>query len=219
MKKNVFCITGLGCLAALLLCACPPADSIDYEVYGPLGFVLDKIIYFDNQSSVSETNIDENRDSRINDFQRGGPEGPLFGLSTEYDHTTDIIGAPFSVIGKSFRWTNRTSLSERVKFDTIFAPADIGKEYYISLWVYSDEPAQVRLGAFSLSGRIRETLWAANPKEHSQNIFIGSGWNELVWAGYVHEDVQITQLGFEQVGGTAVKEFFIDDIMLWTKEK
>jgi len=204
-------------LAVLVLCACAPADDIDYEIFGPGGFVEHTFVYFDNLSQFRQTDNDENIDARIYDFQRGGPEGPMYGISAEHDHTADLIGGAPDIKGKSFRWTNRSSNSERIKFDSMFAPRDIGKEFYISVWVYTESPAQVRLGAFSLSGRLKETRWPITPIAQSQNIYIDRGWNEVVWASYVHEDIQITQLGFEQVGGTVVKEFYIDDIVFWAR--
>ena len=204
-------------LIALVLCACPPADDIDYEVFGPDGFMEHTFVYFDTLTQFRETSNDEDLDARIYDFQRGGPVGPMYGISAEHDHTAELIGGAAGIKGKSFRWTNRSSNSQKIKFDSMFAPLDIGSEFYISLWVYTDAPAQVRLGAFSLSGRLKETRWAETPREHSQPVSIDSGWNEVVWAGYVHEDIEVTQLGFEQVGGTVVGEFYIDDIVFWAK--
>jgi hypothetical protein len=215
-------VTAAFCVSAL--CACAPADDIDYELFGPDGFLQRKFVYFDNLSRLQATNNDENIDARIYDYQRGGAEGPVFGLSAEHDHTADLIGAAAGIRGKSFWWANRTSNAQRVKFDSMFTPSDIGSTFYISLWVWSDRPAKVRLGAFSLSGRLKETLWATSPREHSPDILIDTGWNEVVWAGYVHKDFEVTQLGFEQVAGTKVlpankyyQDFYIDDIVFWAR--
>jgi hypothetical protein len=111
-------------------------------------------------------------------------------------------------------------MTQRVKFDRIFTPADIGRTFYISLWVYTEEPIQVKLGAFTLSGRIKETRYPITPIAASQSIHIvpdpdkNGGWCEVVWAGYVHEDSQVTQLGFEQVGGNIQDYLYIDDIVI-----
>jgi hypothetical protein len=218
MKKNKIPVSFYGVLAAAaLLCACAPVDDIDYEIFGPEGFVERKFVYFDLLSRVKETNSDEKIDAGIYDYQRGGPEGPTYGLSPNHDHTAELIGGAPGIKGKSFRWGNKTNISQRIKFDSMFTPADIGMEFYISLWVYSAAPAAVRVGAFSLSGRLKVTRWEVTPRECSQTIYIESGWNEVVWAGYVHEDLEVTQLGFEQVGGSVVDEFYIDDIILWAR--
>jgi hypothetical protein len=208
---------GVCVIAAAALCACAPADGIDYEVFGPDGFMEHKVVYFDNITSFKQTENDESVDNRIYDYQRGGSEGPMYGISVMQDHTAELLGAAAGIKGKSFRWSNKTSLDQRVKFDRMFTPADIGNEYYISMWVYSTAPAKVRIGAFSLSGRLKATLWATSPREKSQDILIDTGWNEIVWAGYVHQDIQITQLGFEQTGGTVVDEFYLDDIVMYKR--
>ena len=206
-------------LMTLGLSACPPADGIDYEIFGPGGFVQEKFIYFDNLTQFRETNQSEDTDARIYDYQRGGPDSPVRHecmISVDHDHTKTLIGDA-GISGKSFRWTNRTSYAQRVKFDRMFSIADIGKTFYISMWVYSAAPAKVRLGAFSLSGRLNQTLWETTPKDKSLDINIGTGWSEVVWAGYVHKDIDITQLGFEQVDGNREQDFYIDDIVFWAK--
>jgi hypothetical protein len=211
----IFIIAG-----AFTLCACAPADGIDYEFFGPDGFAERKFIYFDNLEEFEETSSDENADSKIKSYQlhsgvNNDPHEAM--ISSNYDHTAELVGSAAGIRGKSLRWTNRTSLSERIKFDRMFSAIDIGSEYYISLWVYSAAPAMVRLGVFSLSGRLKATRWPASPREHSPDIRIDPGWNEVVWAGYVHEDTQVTQLGFEQTGGAVAQDFYIDDIVLWAR--
>ena len=214
-------------LAVFPACYMPPPDDVDYEEFLPGELIEVKRIIFDGLEDFRQTGYDEETDSRVFDFQRGGPVGPTFRLTAEKDHTAAMWGAGINVRGLSFLWDNKTSYNQRIKFDKIFSTGYVGKTFHISLWVYNESEDQiwVRLGAFSLSGRIPPssgvtgTRYEDDPIASSQDIRIGPGWNEVVWVGYRHEDIQVTQLGFEQVQGVygdspMQSRLFIDDIFI-----
>ena len=212
----VFCAAVI--MAAVSACYLPPPDDTDFEACFPGDFEEVRSIIFDGLDSFRETSGNELLDNRIYDFQCIGPNSPppLYGLSAVRDHTAILLGTGGSLNGRSLMLANKTAMNQWVKLDRVFTPGDLGRTFYISLWVYneSEQPISVRLGAFSLSGRIQATLYPENPIASSPAINIGSGWSEVVWAGYRHEDAQITQLGFSQAGGPLQERLFIDDIIL-----
>jgi uncharacterized repeat protein (TIGR02543 family) len=177
--------------------------------------VVVKEIDFEDREEFIRTSSTSNSppaEMEAYDFQRGGTNSDLniWSVLTGQNHTT--TGS------KSFKWGNVTLTDQKVKLDKIFTPADAGRTFNISLWVYSAAAAKVKLGAFSLSGTSPPTSYATNPKSQSPETSIPAGtWTEVVWNGYEYTqadaDDLITQLGISQTG-TVSPTLYLDDIVI-----
>jgi hypothetical protein len=191
------------------------------ELSGPMVEV--KRIVFDNlnnfkRTSSANTPIPSLLNKEIYEFQRGGDdsgvgygsEGNTNGISTEKNHTTEGSG-------KSFKWRNVTATNQKVKFDKIFSPADVGRTFSVSMWIYSDAANEVELGVYSVSNAGSTVNSQTSAVAKSPKIAIQSGWNELTWDGYTHTNSIVTQLAvgnFKNVSSGTGKTFYIDDILI-----
>jgi peptidoglycan/xylan/chitin deacetylase (PgdA/CDA1 family) len=167
--------------------------------------VFDDLEVFAMTKNPPDTN---NGNWVINDWQGGGGTAESnAALSAEKDHTT---GA-----GKSLKFFNRTDKSYRIKFDKMFTPADLGSIFNASMWVYTDTATWIQLTVYRVSG-LSYTSGKGGSDSIERSLFrVEPGWNELVWRGYVHNEIEGTQLGIEQQGAeTAVGTLYIDDLLL-----
>jgi hypothetical protein len=185
--------------------------SVESAAIGPVDSNLVEllVINFDNLTAFRNTaNPPSPAADSIFDYQLGGDSGPAVELSSEQNHTS---GAG---TGKSLKWSNRTLKYQRIKFDNVFSEADAGRTFNISIWVHSSAATKVLLGAFSVSGG--SGSYGGNPI--AKNDFdISTGWNRLVWSNYLHTDLTVTQLGFQQLDSgevSVVSTFYIDDIVV-----
>ena len=152
-----------------------------------------KTINFD-----SLTTFEKNKD-----FINGGayPNAGVT-LSSEADHTTGS--------GKSMKMTDRTQKFHRTKLPGIFGPADIGKTFEISAWIYlPDTDASITMGAYGDTG----TTYASTPIVSSVAEVKKGEWTKISLT-YTHSDKIVTQIGFcePETNKSVTKTIFVDDI-------
>ncbi|MDR1788199.1 MAG: Ig-like domain-containing protein [Treponema sp.] len=160
------------------------------------------------QSPISGTGADP-----IFDYQLGGytskPSPSPVVLSTDYDHTNAGSGAH-----QSLKWPERPEKSARLKLDKIFSPADVGRTFNISLYMYSATATSVRVGAFRQSN-VTSGGDGANPVSVITVSLTANEWTHVSWNTYTHTDPTVTQLAFDQIGSdTLVDTFYFDDILV-----
>jgi peptidoglycan/xylan/chitin deacetylase (PgdA/CDA1 family) len=175
----------------------------------PPMYVELKRLDFDNLTAFRMTDVSPPSGGARYDWQGGGGTAAAnIALSTDQDHTSGS--------GKSVKFSSRAEKYYRIKFEKIFSPADVGRTFNISTWVYTDAATTVQLGAFRITGGSLDGGTPVDTKTFDTEI----GWNKLVWDDYVHTDSDVTQLAIEQPNSATALAgtLYIDDIVVEATE-
>ncbi|MBE7053621.1 MAG: hypothetical protein E7391_05025 [Ruminococcaceae bacterium] len=134
------------------------------------------------------------------DFQVGGgaSNANIF-LSDEKDHTQGN--------GKSIKFFNRKADNHRIKFINILDGIEGAAK--ITMWVYPDIDATVRIGAYGTTG----TKYATLAKESTTVNIKANQWNEVSFV-YTKIDKEALMIGIDQAKGAdkVINTMYIDDV-------
>ncbi len=128
-------------------------------------------------------------------------------LSSDVDHTTGS--------GKSIKMADRGETFHRVKFKNLLTPADVGKSFLITCWMYlPDEDGRVALGVYGDSGTAHATEPAAIVKVDAKK----GEWTK-VSLSYTYTDETACLPAVEQGGSGVIETMYVDDISITVEER